>query len=176
MTGHSDLLAKIRTIPDFPKPGILFYDITTLFQDPEGLREAVDRLAAPWRDNPPDFIVGIDARGFILGSAMAYTLGAGLVLVRKKGKLPAQTITVEYELEYGMDELEIHKDAIPTGSTALIVDDLLATGGTASATVDLAAQVGADIVGASFVIEIDGLGGREKLSGIPVQVLLTVGE
>lgn len=171
---HADLLSKIRTIPDFPKPGILFYDITTLLADADGLRETIDRMAADWQAKNLDCIVAIDARGFILGSALAYKLGLGMVLVRKKGKLPHKTESVSYDLEYGSAEVEVHIDALAGGKRALIVDDLLATGGTAAASIRLVQKTGGQVAGCAFVIELDGLGGRAKLGDVPIRSLLTV--
>ena len=171
---NADLLEMIRRVPDFPKPGILFYDITTLLKDPRGLQETVDRMAAPWLTVRPDYVLGIDARGFLLASAIAYKLNTGLVLARKKGKLPFQTNTVSYDLEYGKAEMEIHVDAVEAGASVLIVDDLLATGGTAAATVSLLRQTQARIAGCSFILELDGLGGRDKLGDLPLDALITV--
>lgn len=168
------LLAKVRRIPDFPKPGILFYDVTTLLKDAEGLREVVDRMAAPWLDTPPDYVLGIDARGFLLASAVAYRLGVGVVLARKKGKLPWRTERAAYALEYGEAELEIHVDAVEPGRNVLIADDLLATGGTAEAACRLVERTGGTVAGLSFVIELDGLPGRERLQGRRVESLLRV--
>ena len=154
----------IRNVPDFPKPGILFYDITTLLADADGLREAIDSLTAPYRDQAVDLVVGIESRGFIFGTAVADRLGVGFVPVRKPGKLPSSTVSVEYELEYGTDILEIHQDAINFGQRILIVDDLLATGGTAAAVAHLVQKQGGTIVALAFLIELDFLNGRTKLS------------
>ena len=167
------LKARIRHVPDFPKPGILFYDVTTLLRDPEGFRIAVDRIAAPFASEPIDIVVGIESRGFILGSAVADRLGAGFVPVRKLGKLPSKTIQATYALEYGTDCLEMHCDAIAKGQRVLIVDDLLATGGTASATVQLVKELGGTIVGVAFLIELVGLDGRSRLEGEQVHVVLS---
>jgi adenine phosphoribosyltransferase len=166
------LKAKIRHVPDFPKPGILFYDITTLLRDKEGFHQAIDALASPYVGKGIDLVVGIESRGFILGAAVADRLGAGFVPVRKVGKLPSKTVRVSYDLEYGSDALEIHSDAIGTGTRVLIVDDLLATGGTARATVDLVKQCGGNVFGIAFLIELVGLNGRAKLNGEPIQVVL----
>lgn len=159
------LKEKIRHVNDFPKPGILFYDITTLLRDPVGFREAVDALAAPYRSRPIDLVVGVESRGFILGAALADRLGAGFVPVRKVGKLPSTTVRVTYDLEYGSDSLEMHQDAIAAGQHVLIVDDLLATGGTARATVDLVKRLGGHVEGVAFLVELTFLGGRAKLAG-----------
>jgi adenine phosphoribosyltransferase len=166
------LKAKIRHVPDFPKPGILFYDITTLLRDKEGFKLAIDALANPYAGQGIDLVVGIESRGFILGSAVADRLGAGFVPVRKVGKLPSKTVRVSYDLEYGSDSLEIHSDAIGDGARVLIVDDLLATGGTARATVDLVKQCGGTVAGVAFLVELVFLNGRAKLNGEPVQVVL----
>ena len=154
----------IRNVPDFPKPGILFYDITTLLADADGLREAIASMAAPYRDQDIDLVVGIESRGFIFGTTVADRLGVGFVPVRKPGKLPSSTVSVEYELEYGTDVLEIHQDAITSGQRILIVDDLLATGGTAAAVANLVQKQGGTIVALAFLIELDFLDGRTKLS------------
>ena len=170
---NADLLkAKIRHVPDFPKPGILFYDITTLLRDAEGLRLALDAMAAPFVDTPIDLVVGMESRGFIFGAALAYQLGAGFVPVRKPGKLPALTQRVTYELEYGSDSLEIHADAITAGQRVLIVDDLLATGGTARATIDLVSALGADVVACAFLVELSFLRGRARLGDTPIHTIL----
>jgi adenine phosphoribosyltransferase len=159
------LRAKIREIPDFPKPGILFYDITTLLKDAGAFHEAVDLLTDPWRDQRIDLVVGMESRGFIFSAPMAYQLNAGFVPVRKLGKLPAETVSVEYALEYGTNTLEVHKDAILPGQRVLIVDDLLATGGTVLGTIDLVRQLKADVVGLAFLVELKFLKGRERLDG-----------
>lgn len=172
-TTTSDVLkGKIREVPDFPKPGILFYDITTLLLDKEGFKLAIDALAEPYADKGIDLVVGIESRGFILGSAVADRLGAGFVPVRKVGKLPSKTVRVSYDLEYGSDSLEIHSDAIGAGTRVLIVDDLLATGGTARATVDLVKQCGGSVQAIAFLIELVDLKGRDKLTGEQLQVVL----
>jgi adenine phosphoribosyltransferase len=159
-----DLKTLIREIPDFPKPGILFYDITTLLKNKDGLRAAIDGLRAPYAHLGVDVIVGIEARGFIFAPALAYALNAGFVPVRKPKKLPGLRAQVTYELEYGSDTLEIHQDAIFDGCRVLIVDDLLATGGTAKATVELVEQLGGNVVGLAFAVELSFLGGRERLA------------
>ena len=162
----------IRHVPDYPKPGILFYDITTLLKDGDGFRQAIDVVVEPYRSAPINLVVGVESRGFILGAAVADRLGVGFVPVRKPGKLPSQTVSVSYELEYGADALEMHHDAVATGERVLIVDDLLATGGTAQATVSLLKQSGAQIVGLSFLIELTELDGRSKLDGEQVSAAL----
>jgi adenine phosphoribosyltransferase len=166
----------IREVPDFPKPGILFYDVTTLLKDKKGLAQLIDALAAPYVDKKIDVVLGMEARGFIFGPAVAYKLGAGFVPVRKPGKLPAATTKFDYALEYGTNTLEIHTDAIQKGERVLIVDDLLATGGTAEATTKLAKSCGAEIVGLAFVVELDFLPGRDKLKGYDVFSLLHYAE
>lgn len=160
-----DLKTKIRHVPDFPKAGILFYDITTLLRDPEGFRSAVDSLASPYIGKGIELVVGIESRGFILGAAVADRLQAGFIPVRKVGKLPSKTVRVTYDLEYGTDSLEMHDDAIEPGQKVLIVDDLLATGGTARATVDLVRKTGGAVYGLAFLIELVQLDGRSKLAG-----------
>jgi adenine phosphoribosyltransferase len=160
-----DLRAKIREIPDFPKPGILFYDITTLLKDPAAFHEAVELMLEPYRDEKIDIVVGMESRGFIFSAPMAYRLDAGLAPVRKLGKLPAEVISVEYALEYGSNTLEIHRDAIQPGQRVLIVDDLLATGGTVHGTIELVERLNGEIVGLAFLVELDFLKGRERLEG-----------
>ena len=167
------LKSKIRHVPDFPKPGILFYDITTLLRDPVGLNELLEGLSAPFRDQEIALIVGIESRGFILGAAMADRLGSGFVPMRKPGKLPGSTLRQSYELEYGTDILEVHDDAIGPGQRVLIVDDLLATGGTARAALDLIKQTGGEVIGAAFLVELTFLGGRARLDDTPIFVGLT---
>jgi len=167
-----DLKKLIREIPDFPKPGILFYDITTLLKDKKGFRASIDGLKNRYEGLGVDVVIGIEARGFIFAPALAYALGAGFVPVRKPKKLPAEIASITYDLEYGTDALEIHKDAILNGCRALIVDDLLATGGTARAVTDLVQQLGGTIVGAGFVVELTFLNGRRKLNGFDVFSLL----
>ena len=163
---------KIRVIEDFPKKGISFKDITTLIADGEGLRDSVDQMAEFFKDKNIDVVVGPEARGFIFGVPVAYALGVGFVPVRKKGKLPAETVSVDYSLEYGVDVLEIHKDAIKKGQKVAIVDDLLATGGTVEAVAKLVEKVGAEVVALDFAIELTELKGRDKLEGYEVMSLL----
>jgi adenine phosphoribosyltransferase len=167
-----DLKSLIRDVPGFPKPGIVFKDITTLTKDPEGFREAVDRIVERYRDASVDVVVGIEARGFIFGGAVAYQRGAGFVPARKPGKLPAETVRAEYTLEYGTDAVEMHKDAITQGQRVLVVDDLLATGGTAAATVKLVRELGGEVVAVAFLIDLAFLKGRDKLSGCEVDCLI----
>jgi adenine phosphoribosyltransferase len=162
----------IREVPGFPKPGILFYDITTLLKDAAGLRAVIDALKARYQNTPVDLVLGIEARGFIFAPALACALGAGFIPVRKPKKLPAKTVREEYQLEYGTDSLEIHADAIRAGQNVLIVDDLLATGGTAAAVARLVEKLGGKVAGIGFVIELDFLKGREKLAGYDVFSLL----
>jgi adenine phosphoribosyltransferase len=160
-----ELRAKIREIPDFPKPGILFYDITTLLKDPAAYHDSIDLMLEPFRDEKVDIVVGMESRGFIFSAPMAYELGAGLVPVRKLGKLPAETITVEYALEYGSNTLEIHRDAITAGQRVLIIDDLLATGGTVKGTIELVERLKGEVVGLGFLVELEFLKGRDRLDG-----------
>jgi adenine phosphoribosyltransferase len=167
-----DLKKLIREIPDYPKPGILFYDLTTLLKDERGFRVLVDRLCDHYTASKVDLVVGIEARGFIFAPALAYRLGAGFVPVRKPNKLPAKTAQVAYQLEYGSDTLEIHQDAIRPGQRVLVSDDLLATGGTAAATIQLVRQLGGQVAGASFAVELSFLRGRTKLSGVDVFSLI----
>ena len=167
-----DLRAKIREVPDFPKPGILFYDITTLLKDRTAFKDAIDLLVAPYRDQRIDVVVGMESRGFIFSAPMAYTLGVGFVPVRKLGKLPAETVSVEYALEYGTNTLEIHRDAIAPGQRVLIVDDLLATGGTVSGTIDLVRRLGGEVVSLAFLVELRFLKGRERLRGYDVHSII----
>ena len=166
------LKALVRTVPDFPKPGILFYDITTLLKDKTGFAKMIDALAAHYIERKVDLVLGIEARGFIFGPALAYRLNAGFVPVRKPGKLPAATERVTYDLEYGSDALEIHKDAIQPGQRVVLVDDLLATGGTMEATVKLAKNLGGEIVGLAFAVELDFLKGRNRFKEYDVFSLL----
>ena len=168
-----ELRAKIREIPDFPKPGILFYDITTLLKDPVAYRAAIDAMLAPYAGMAIDIVVGMESRGFIFSAPMAYQLGAGLVPVRKLGKLPAETISVEYALEYGSNTLEVHRDAIQPGQKVLIVDDLLATGGTVNGTVELVQRLKGEIVGLTFPVELGFLKGRDRLAGHTVSSVIT---
>jgi adenine phosphoribosyltransferase len=158
----------VRTIPDYPKPGIMFRDVTTLFADAQGFKATIARLAEPYRTEPIDAVAGIEARGFILGGAVADRLGCGFIPVRKKGKLPHTTVSQDYELEYGTDTIEIHEDAVKAGERVLIIDDLIATGGTAEAAIKLLRQVGGVIVGAAFVIDLPEIGGRRKLEALGV--------
>ncbi|HXT28616.1 MAG TPA: adenine phosphoribosyltransferase [Vicinamibacterales bacterium] len=167
------LKTRIRHVPDFPKAGILFYDVTTLLRDAEGFKLAIDAIAGPYHDKGISLIVGIESRGFILGAAVADRIGAGFVPVRKIGKLPHTTVRVSYDLEYGTDSLEIHSDAVEPGQRVLIVDDLLATGGTARATVDLVRQLGGTVHGVAVLIELAELNGRGKLAGENVHAVLT---
>lgn len=167
------LKSKIRNVPDFPKPGILFYDITTLLQDPAGFRDAIDSLSQPFVGRGIDIVVGIESRGFIFGSAVADRLKAGFAPVRKPGKLPSTTVRESYDLEYGSDALEIHDDAVKPGQRVLIVDDLLATGGTAKAASDLVARLGGQVHALAFLIELGFLNGRDKLAGHTLHTVLT---
>lgn len=167
-----DLKARIRHVPDFPKPGILFYDITTLLADPAGFRHTIDALSAPYLGQGIDRVVGIESRGFILASAVADRLGAGFVPIRKPGKLPSTTLGESYALEYGTDSLEIHDDALGPGHRVLVVDDVLATGGTARAAVNLVQRLGSTLHGAAFLIELDFLKGRDKLDDTRVTSVL----
>jgi len=165
----------VRTIADYPRPGILFRDITTLLGDAWAFRRAVDELVQPWAGSKIDKIAGIEARGFILGGAVAHQLSAGFVPVRKKGKLPGDIVRIAYSLEYGLDEMEVHRDALKAGERVILVDDLIATGGTAEAAVQLLRKLGADVVAAIFVIDLPDLGGAERLRGlgVPVRTLMT---
>ena len=168
-----DLRALIREIPDFPKPGILFYDITTLLKDAAAFQQVVDRMVEAVDGTRIDVVVGMESRGFIFSAPMAYRLRAGFVPVRKLGKLPAETIEVEYALEYGTATLEIHRDAILPGQRVLIVDDLLATGGTVMGTIELVQRLGGEVAGLSFMVELSALHGRERLGGFEIHALLT---
>jgi len=167
-----DLKSLIRTVEDFPKPGISFKDITTLLKEPAAFREAIDTLAARFEDRGVELVTGPESRGFIFASALAYRLGAGLVPVRKPGKLPWRTRRITYSLEYGEDALEVHEDAFRPGQKVLVVDDLLATGGTIRATIDLVESLGAQVVGVGFLIELTYLGGRQRLAGYDVHSLI----
>jgi len=160
-----DLKQHIRNVPDFPKPGILFYDITTLLKNAQGLKTTIDRLAAPYQDAKIAAVIGIESRGFILGSAVAERLGAGFIPMRKPGKLPSKAIKETYDLEYGKDALEMHADAVSAGERVLIVDDVLATGGTAAAAAQLVKKVGGELHGLAFLIELTFLNGKSKLPG-----------
>jgi adenine phosphoribosyltransferase len=166
----TDLKASIRNIPDYPKPGIMFRDITTLLGDARAFRRAVDELVNPYAGGKVDKVAGIEARGFILGGAVAHQLSAGFVPIRKKGKLPHHTVSIAYSLEYGVDQMEMHTDAIGQDERVILVDDLVATGGTAVAAVNLLRQIGADVVAACFVIDLPDLGGAEKLRALDVNV------
>jgi adenine phosphoribosyltransferase len=174
MSFRSDLRASIRSIPDYPKPGIVFRDITTLLGDARAFRRAIDELVQPWAGTKIDKVAGIEARGFILGGAVAHQLSAGFVPIRKKGKLPHTTVSVAYSLEYGVDEMEMHSDAVHEGERVILIDDLIATGGTAAAAVRLLQQIGADVVAACFVIDLPDLGGAKKIEalGVPVRTLV----
>jgi adenine phosphoribosyltransferase len=167
-----DLKQLIREVPDFPKPGINFYDITTLLKHPEGLRKAVDALAAEYDGEKVDTVIGVEARGFIFAPALAYHLGAGFVPVRKPKKLPAECASISYDLEYGQDTLEIHRDAVGNGHRVIIADDLLATGGTAKAVCNLVEGLGGTVVGLVFVVELEFLPGRQRLEGYDVRSLI----
>ena len=169
-----DLKTAIRTIPDYPKPGIMFRDITTLLGDPRAFRQAVDELVQPFAGQKIDKVAGIEARGFILGGAVAHQLSIGFIPIRKKGKLPHKTVAVEYALEYGTDIVEMHLDACAAGEKVMLIDDLIATGGTALAAIELLKKVGAEVVAAGFVIDLPELGGADKLraAGVPVQALI----
>jgi len=160
-----DLKQHIRHVPDFPKAGILFYDITTLLRDPQGFKITIDMLATPYHQQDIDAVVGIESRGFILGAAVAERLGAGFIPIRKPGKLPAKALKESYDLEYGKDALEIHEDAVQPGQRILIVDDVLATGGTASAAAKMVKRLGGELHGLAFLIELLGLNGKSKLEG-----------
>ena len=168
-----DLRALIREVPDFPKPGILFYDITTLLKDADAFREVIDQMVAQVAETPIDLVVGMESRGFIFSAPMAYRLGAGFIPVRKLGKLPADTIEVEYALEYGTATLEIHRDAITAGQRVLIVDDLLATGGTVMGTIELVERLGGKVAGLSFMVELGALDGRRRLEQFAIHTLLS---
>ncbi|WP_374547963.1 adenine phosphoribosyltransferase [Rhodoblastus sp.] len=174
MTFETDLKTIIRTIPDYPKPGIMFRDITTLLGDARAFRRAVDELVQPFSGGKIDQVAGMEARGFILGGAVAHQLSAGFIPIRKKGKLPHTTVSVAYSLEYGVDEMEMHQDAVKPGEKVVLVDDLIATGGTADGAVKLLKRMGADIVAACFVIDLPELGGAKKIRdlGVPVRSLI----
>ena len=173
MTQNVDIKALIRTVPNFPKPGVLFRDITTLLKHADGFNAVVEKLGAAYRERPIDKIAAIESRGFIVGAALAYKLNVGFVPIRKKGKLPAENFGQDYELEYGADRLEMHQDGIQRGERVLLVDDLIATGGTAEAALRLISIAGGSVVGCAFVVELPELGGREKLEtlGHPVLAL-----
>ena len=165
-----DLKAAIRTIPDYPKPGIMFRDITTLLGNARAFRRTVDELVQPWAGSKIDKVAGIEARGFILGGAVAHQVSAGFVPIRKKGRLPHTTVRIAYSLEYGLDEMEMHRDAIVPGEKVILVDDLIATGGTAVAATNLLRQIGANIVAACFIVDLPDLGGARKLRDLGVEV------
>jgi adenine phosphoribosyltransferase len=167
-----DLKTLIREIPDFPKPGILFYDITTLLQDPRGLRQTIDRFVWLFSGRPVDKVLAIESRGFMFGPVLAHQLHAGFVPARKPGKLPGQTLSASYDLEYGSDTLEMHTDAVRSGERVLVVDDLIATGGTARAAARLVEKAGGTVAGFGFIVELTDLGGRGRLDGYPVESLI----
>jgi len=169
-----DLRSAIRTIPDYPKPGIMFRDITTLLGDARAFRRAVDELVQPWAGSKIDKVAGIEARGFILGGAVAHQISAGFVPIRKKGKLPYKRVTIGYSLEYGIDEMEMHEDGVVPGERVILIDDLIATGGTAEGAVKLLRQLGAEVLAACFIIDLPDLGGAAKLRAmdVPVRTLL----
>ena len=175
MTFDHDLKATVRTIPDYPKPGILFRDITTLLGDARSFRRAVDELVQPWAGLKIDKVAGMEARGFIIGGAVAHQLSAGFVPIRKKGKLPHTTVRIAYSLEYGLDEMEMHTDAVAKGDKVILVDDLIATGGTAEGAVKLLKQQGADVLAACFIIDLPELGGADKIRklDVPVRTLVS---
>jgi adenine phosphoribosyltransferase len=172
---ENDLKSTIRSIPDYPKPGIIFRDITTLLGDARAFRRAVDELVQPWAGSKIDKVAGIEARGFILGGAVAHQVSAGFIPIRKKGKLPHKRVSIAYSLEYGLDEMEMHEDAVVKGDRVVLVDDLVATGGTAEAAVKLLRQMGADVLAACFVVDLPDLGGAEKIRklGVPVRTLIS---
>jgi adenine phosphoribosyltransferase len=170
MSLEADLKATIRTIPDYPKKGILFRDITTLLGNARAFRRAIDELVQPWAGTKIDKVAGMEARGFILGGAVAHQLSTGFIPIRKKGKLPHKTVTIGYSLEYGLDEMEMHADAVAPGEKVILVDDLLATGGTAEGAVKLLRKIGAEVVAACFVIDLPELGGAKKLAALKVPV------
>jgi adenine phosphoribosyltransferase len=171
----NDLRTAIRSIPDYPKPGIMFRDITTLLGDARAFRRAVDELVQPWAGMKVDKVAGIEARGFILGGAVAHQVSAGFIPIRKKGKLPHKRLSIAYSLEYGLDEMEVHEDAVSKGERVILVDDLIATGGTAEGAVKLLRQLGADVLAACFVIDLPELGGADKLRkmDVPVRTLIS---
>jgi adenine phosphoribosyltransferase len=172
---ENDLRAAIRTIPDYPKPGIMFRDITTLLGNARAFRRAVDELVQPWAGMKIDKVAGIEARGFILGGAVAHQVSAGFVPIRKKGKLPHTTVRIAYSLEYGLDEMEMHEDAVAKGERVVLVDDLIATGGTAEGAVKLLRQMGAEVLAACFIVDLPELGGADKLRklDVPVRTLIS---
>jgi adenine phosphoribosyltransferase len=172
---ENDLKAAIRSIPDYPKPGIIFRDITTLLGNARAFRRAVDEMVQPWAGSKIDKVAGIEARGFILGGAVAHQVSAGFIPIRKKGKLPHKRVSVAYSLEYGLDEMEMHEDAVVKGDRVILVDDLIATGGSAEGAITLLRQMGAEILAACFVIDLPELGGAEKIRklGVPVRTLIS---
>src|ERR1700704_1801771 len=175
MEFENDLRAAIRSIPDYPKPGIMFRDITTLLGNPRAFRRAVDELVQPWAGSKIDKVAGVEARGFIIGGAVAHQVSAGFVPIRKKGKLPHKRVSIAYSLEYGLDEMEMHEDAVVGGDRVIVIDDLIATGGTAEGAVKLLRQMGAEVLAACFIIDLPELGGAAKLRAldVPVRTLLT---
>jgi adenine phosphoribosyltransferase len=175
MSAEADLRVAIRSIPDYPKPGIVFRDITTLLGDARAFRRAVDEMVQPWAGMKIDKVAGIEARGFILGGAVAHQVSAGFVPIRKKGKLPHKSVRIAYSLEYGLDEMEMHEDAVAKGERVILVDDLIATGGTAEAAVKLLRQIGANILAACFIVDLPDLGGAAKLRkmDVPVRTLVS---
>jgi adenine phosphoribosyltransferase len=170
-----DLRAAIRNIPDYPKPGVMFRDITTLLGDARAFRRAVDELVQPWAGMKIDKVAGIEARGFILGGAVAHQVSAGFIPIRKKGKLPHKRVSIAYSLEYGLDEMEIHEDAVVRGERVIVVDDLIATGGTAEGAVKLLRQMGAEVLAACFIVDLPDLGGADKIRklDVPVRTLIS---
>jgi adenine phosphoribosyltransferase len=170
-----DLRSSIRTIPDYPKPGIMFRDITTLLGNARAFRRAVEELVQPWAGSKIDKVAGMEARGFILGGAVAHQVSAGFIPIRKKGKLPHKRVSIAYSLEYGLDEMEMHEDAVASGEKVIVVDDLIATGGTAEGAVKLLKQQGADVLAACFIIDLPELGGADKIRklGVPVRTLIS---
>ena len=172
---ENDLRGAIRSIPDYPKPGIIFRDITTLLGNPRAFRRAVDELVQPWAGSKIDQVAGIEARGFILGGAVAHQISAGFIPIRKKGKLPYKRVTIGYSLEYGLDEMEMHEDAVVKGERVILVDDLVATGGTAEGAVKLLRQMGAEVIAACYMVDLPDLGGAEKLRqlDVPVRTLVS---
>ena len=172
MNARDRLRQKIRDVPDFPKPGILFRDITPLLQDPESLKLACELLTEPFRDRGVKLVVGVESRGFIFGPPVALALGAGFAITRKRGKLPWETVRESFALEYGTEEVEMHRDAVQAGQTVLLIDDVIATGGTAAATANLVRKMGGKVIGSSFLIELSNLEGRKLLPGIEVQAVL----
>ncbi len=175
MTLETDLKATVRAIPDYPKPGVIFRDITTLLGNAWAFRRAVDELVQPWAGSKIDKVAGMEARGFILGGAVAHQVSAGFVPIRKKGKLPHTTVRIAYSLEYGIDEMEMHADAVKAGERVILIDDLIATGGTAEGAVKLLRQIGAEVVAACFIVDLPDLGGAAKLRemNVPVRTLMT---